>query len=200
VSRLRERAGRLGRSAILLAALVALPSATWLTAEGRGRGPIRSIAVLPVANLTGEPRHDHLAEALGEMTVNDLGRLLSTRTERLRVLPRTAAAAYRDTAKPATLVAGELGVDGLLETSLLHADGQVRFSAELVDGRSGAVVWAQEVDGPEREFMALQDDLVFGLAAYLGLAPRPVDLPLAGHHQGPAPGGTSVQPEPDRHP
>ena len=198
--RLREGAGRLGRGAILLAALVALPSATWLTAEGRGRGPIRSIAVLPVANLTGDPRHDHLAEALGEMTVNDLGRLRRSRTELLRVLPRSAASVYRATAKPATLVASELGVDCLLETSLLHADGQVRFAAELVDGRSGAVVWAHEVDGPVSEFMALQDDLVFGLAAHLGLAPQAVDLPLAGRHVGLAPGAPAVQAQPDRRP
>jgi DNA-binding winged helix-turn-helix (wHTH) protein/TolB-like protein len=176
--------GQVGRGALILAVLVTLPAASWLVGQGHGHaaGPIRSLAVLPVTNLTGDARHDHLAEALGEMTVNDLGRLQRTRSAPFRVLPRSAALSYRATTKRHALVGGELAVDGLVEASILQADGRLRLSAVLVDVRSGAVAWAQELEGGPEEFMELQDDLVFGLATHLGLQPGPDDLPLAGRH------------------
>jgi DNA-binding winged helix-turn-helix (wHTH) protein/TolB-like protein len=179
--------GRLGRGALVLGVLVLLPAATWLAGQGRGHGAMRSLAVLPVANLTGDARHDHLADTLGEMTINDLGRLRWSRQEPLRVLPRSATAGYRAAPVTSSRAAGELGVDGLLEAALLQAEGRVRISALLVDARSGAVVWAHEVEGAADAFMALQDELVFALAGHLGLQLGPGDLPLAGQRSAGSP-------------
>lgn len=140
----------------------------WLNSgdPARAAGPIRSLAILPVANLTGDPRHDHVAEALGEMMVNDLGR-----RRELQVVSRGSARRFSGSPLSARAIGRDLEVDGLLESAVIRADDRVRITAELVDTRSERLVWAEVFEGDACDFMELQDLVAEAVAEALGLGP-----------------------------
>jgi TolB-like protein len=157
--------------ATAFALVVLLPAATVLSHPRQGGMKFASVALLPVTNLTGDPGNDQLAEALGEMTSNDLGRLRQARLGKLRVLPVGAAGREAGGPRLAASTGRALGVDGVLETNVLKADDRVRIGARLIDTRTGALAWAHELEGEAGAFLALQDDLVLALAVFLELEP-----------------------------
>lgn len=121
---------------------------------------IESLAVLPLANRCAEPGQDFFVDGMTDALIAELSRL-----QALRVISLTSVMRYRDTVKPATEVAAELGVDALVEGSVMVVDGRVRVQARLVDAATDQHVWACEYDRPAADVLALHSDMARAIAA-----------------------------------
>jgi len=99
---------------------------------------IGSLAVLPLHNLTGDPEQDYYVDGLQDLLISELSQLSG-----LRVTSRQSTKRYRDSQLPATDIAQELGVDALVEGSLLRDGSKIEVSLQLIDGRSDEHLWAE---------------------------------------------------------
>ena len=93
-------------------------------------GQIRSVAVLPFENLSGDREQEYFADGMTEQLIADLARIPG-----LRVISRTSVMQYRNAPKPAATIVKELGVDSLVEASVARAANSVRITAKLIRGR-----------------------------------------------------------------
>jgi len=123
-------------------------------------GPqIRSLAVLPFDNLMQDPEQDYFVEGMHEALITDLSKIGA-----LRVISRTSAMRYAGTDKSLPEIARELDVDALIEGSVLRADGQVRITAQLIDGETGAHLWAESYDRELEDVLALLSEVAREIA------------------------------------
>ncbi len=129
---------------------------------------IRSIAVLPLENLSGDPGQDYLADGMTEELIADLGQV-----SELRVLSRTSMMTYKGTKKRVPEIARELGVDGVVEGSVLREGNQVRVTAELIDGRTDRHVWARTYQRDLTSVLALQGDVAKAIAEEVSIQVTP---------------------------
>jgi TolB-like protein len=123
-----------------------------------------SIAVLPFANLSGDPQQEYFSDGITDDLVTDLSRVPG-----LFVTDRSSTFAYKG--KPAKVqeVGRELGVKYVLEGSARKAADRVRINVQLVDASTGNQVWSQRYDKQLHDIFALQDEIVQGLVATLKL-------------------------------
>ena len=138
----RPRAVRRGLVAGAAAVVVLIVLAvSWL------RGPqvetpqaeaIRSLAVLPLSNLTGDPEQGYYVDGIQDLLITELSQLPG-----LRVTSRQSTKRYRDSHLPATDIAKELGVDALVEGSLLREGSKIEVTIQLIDGRRDEHLWAE---------------------------------------------------------
>ena len=98
---------------------------------------LRSIAVLPLANLSGDSRQEYFADGITEELINDLGQVST-----LRVISLTSSLSYRGTHKNLPEIARELKVRGVVEGGVLREGDQVHVSVQLIDVRKDRLVWA----------------------------------------------------------
>ncbi len=156
--RVSGRDGLLAVTAILLAAGATL----WFNVGGlRDRvfarnqiGPIHSIAVLPLANLSGDPSQDYYADGMTDELITALARNRS-----LRVVSRTSAMQYKGVNKPLRDIAQALGVDGILEGSVNRSTNHVHINLQLIYARTDTHVWAQSYDRDLRNALSLPEEL-----------------------------------------
>jgi TolB-like protein/Tfp pilus assembly protein PilF len=120
---------------------------------------MRSLAVLPLQNLSGNPDQEYLADGMTEALIANLGK-----TNTLRVISRTSIMQYKGTKKSLPQIASELGVDAVVEGSVLESGDRVRVTAQLIDARSDRHVWADTYDRNFRDVLSLQDDVAFAIA------------------------------------
>jgi TolB-like protein/DNA-binding winged helix-turn-helix (wHTH) protein len=99
---------------------------------------IRSLAVLPLKNLTGDPEQDYYVDGLQDILITELSRIRG-----LRVTSRQSTTRYRDSELPATDIAGQLGVDAIVEGSLLREGNRIEVTVQLIDGQSDESLWAE---------------------------------------------------------
>ncbi len=139
-------------------------------AGGRAGQRFRSIAVLPLANLSGDAGQDFLAAGLHEALITDLAQLRGLD----RVIARGSVARFAGTGKPPREVARELGVDALITGSVLRSGDRVRITAQLVGADSDAQLWAERYERDLRDVLALENDVVAAItrAISLKLTPR----------------------------
>src|SRR5712692_4445617 len=114
-----------------------------------------SIAVLPFANLSGDPEQEYFSDGITEELITGLSRLSG-----LFVIARTSVFTYKGRAVKVQEVGQELGVRYVLEGSVRKANDQVRITAQLVDATAGHHLWAERYDRPFKDIFALQDDVV----------------------------------------
>jgi TolB-like protein/tetratricopeptide (TPR) repeat protein len=158
----------------VLAAITGL--AAWLLA-GRVHQPssprpateIRSIAVLPLEDMSGDADQDYFADGMTEQLIADLATIRG-----LRVISRTSVMHYKTARKPAPAIAQELRVDGLIEGSLMRAGEKVRITAKLIEGVSGEVIWIQNFERDLRDVLTLQREVarVIGRKVNMTLTPQ----------------------------
>jgi TolB-like protein/tetratricopeptide (TPR) repeat protein len=149
-----------------LAVAVALPVAAlvlvrlWPTTSRQAAPPpIRSLAVLPFDNIMKDPAQDYFVEGVHEAVLTDLARLGG-----VRVISRTSVMRYRDAGKPVREVARELGVDAVVEGSVLRSGDRVRVTAQLVRGATDEHLWARSYDRDVRDVLALLSDVSGAIA------------------------------------
>ncbi len=137
---------------------------------------IRSLAVLPLANLSGDPEQEHLADGMTESLIGELAKIRS-----LRVTSRTSIMQYKTARKPLPEIARGLKVDGIIEGSVVREGDRVRVTAQLIDGRHDHLVWVDRYERDVRGILALQSEIARTIPKQirLQLTPREEEL-LAG--------------------
>src|SRR6266446_9018760 len=109
-------------------ALVLTASLFWvLYSKNESFPKIRSLAVLPMENLSGDASQDHFADGMTDQLIANLGQISA-----LRVISRTSVMTYKGVRKPLAQIAGELNVDAVVEGSALRSGDQVRITAQLI--------------------------------------------------------------------
>ena len=116
--------------------------------------PIRSIAVLPLQNLSGDPAQDFFADGMTEQLITELSRIQS-----LRVVSHTSVMEYKGTKKHLPQIARELGVDGVLEGSVIRENDQVRVTVQLLDGPRDRHIWSEAYERPLHGILSLQREV-----------------------------------------
>ncbi len=146
----------LGTLVVLVAVVVGLNRAgLWQPWGGGGRPPrVESIAVLPLANLSGDPQQEYFADGMTEALITGLSQISA-----LKVISRTSAMRYKGTNKPLPEVARELGVDAVVEGSVLRSGQRVRITAQLIHGETDRHLWAKSYERDLSDILALQSEL-----------------------------------------
>jgi TolB-like protein len=126
--------------------------------------PIRSLAVLPLTNLTGDPEQAYYVDGLQDILITKLSRVPG-----LRVTSRQSTKRYRGSDLTTVDIAGELGVDALVEGSLLKTGANIELTVQLIDGRNDAHLWAQQYSSDSSHVF----DLISDIALAIGLEISP---------------------------
>jgi TolB-like protein/DNA-binding winged helix-turn-helix (wHTH) protein/Flp pilus assembly protein TadD len=144
-----------------LALLLSLPVlAVWLL-RSRGSAPtgIRSLAVLPLENLSGDASQNYFADGMTDELITDLAQISA-----LRVISRTSVMVYKGAHKPLPQIARELNVDAVVEGSVLRSGDQVRITAQLIEASTDKHLWSQSYEGELRDTLALQSRVASAIA------------------------------------
>jgi TolB-like protein/DNA-binding winged helix-turn-helix (wHTH) protein/Tfp pilus assembly protein PilF len=122
-------------------------------------GRMRSLAVLPLDNLSRDPQQEYFAEGLTEALITILAKI-----GELRVVSRTSAMQYKGVHKPLREIARELEVDAIVEGTVLRSGHRVRITAQLIDASREAHMWAESYERNLRDVLALQSELAQAIA------------------------------------
>ena len=122
--------------------------------QDEARASIRSIAVLPLENLTGDPAQAYFVEGMTEALITGLARIGS-----LRVTSRTTMLQYTGTTLSLPEIAQELGVDALVEGSIMIDGQRVRITVQLIDARNDQHLWADQFDRDLGDVLNLQSEV-----------------------------------------
>lgn len=123
--------------------------------EGQAR---ISIAILPFANLTGDPARAYLGEAMAEELINT-----SARVRWLDVASRTSTFAFKDRQVDVRQIARDLDADAVLEGSIRRAGERIRVTAQFVDGRTGRHLWSDSFDCSGADLSNVQDEITVAI-------------------------------------
>ncbi len=129
-----------------------------------GRDVIRSIAVLPLDNVSKDPTQEYFADGMTEALISDLSRIKA-----LRVISRTSAMKYKGAQKALPDIARELNVDAILEGSALLIGNRVRISVQLVSARADETLWADRYDRSLEDVLGLQSEVAESVAREIAI-------------------------------
>ena len=122
-----------------------------------------SIVVLPFTNLSGDPSQDYFADGITENLTTDLSRIRNS-----FVIARNTAFTFKGKNIDVKEISKELGVRYVLEGSVQRDQNRVRVNAQLIDGKTGAHLWADRFEEDVADVFKLQDQVVARLANTLG--------------------------------
>ena len=150
----------IGNKTLAVIALLAVIAAAW-SWWGRpsSAGPITSIAVLPLENLMGDPDQDYFVDGMHDALITELSRINA-----LTVISRNSAMYYKDKDIRTPEIARQLNVDAVVEGSVFKAEGQVRITAQLIDGRTDKHLWANDYSRALTDIIALQKSIASAIA------------------------------------
>jgi serine/threonine protein kinase/tetratricopeptide (TPR) repeat protein len=132
----------------------------------RFRAPrIRSLAVLPFANLSGDPNQDYFADGMTEALITDLGQI-----QALRVISRTSVMPFKATRKSLVDIARELRVDGIVEGSVSRSDGLALVTARLVYGPSDSQLWSKTYQRELQNVLVMQGEVAGAIVGEIKIA------------------------------
>jgi len=133
---------------------------------------IRSVAVLPLENLSADPEQEYFADGLTESLITSLARISA-----LRVISRTTAMHYKKARRPLPEIARELHVDGIVEGTVLRSGDRVRISAQLINAQTDGHVWAECYERDLHDILALQSEVARAIAGEIQITLIPQPLP-----------------------
>ena len=168
----RSRRPRASMVATGLAVLSLAGGGALILAKGLGdsaRLPIRSLAVLPLANLSGDSAQQSFVDGMHDVLITELARFPD-----LSVISRTSVLQYKETKKTLPEIASELHVDAIVEGAVVREGGRVRITAQLVRGSSDQHVWAERYERDVREVLVLQGDIAQAIAREVRVAAGPL--------------------------
>ncbi len=138
---------------------------------GEGSSPPRSeialptrLAVLPLVNISPDPKDEYIADGLTEELTSALSKL-----RELRVIARTSVGQYKSTSKPVSQIGAELGVGSILEGSVRKAGHRLRITLQLIDVDSQEHLWAESYDRQLSDVFAIQTEIAEQTAGALQL-------------------------------
>jgi TolB-like protein/DNA-binding winged helix-turn-helix (wHTH) protein len=161
----------LGIGALLIAAMGIVPGNIFHRLSIRSRTPqIRSIAVLPLKNLSDDPSQKYFAYGMAEELIADLSQMRA-----LRVVSHTSVLRYENSDKTVPQIAQELGVDAVIEGTVQRSADRVRITAQLIYGPNDAHVWARTYDRDLRDVLSLQSTVAKEITDEIRLDMAPAD-------------------------
>jgi TolB-like protein/DNA-binding winged helix-turn-helix (wHTH) protein/thioredoxin-like negative regulator of GroEL len=138
----------------------------WL--RRRSNPSIRSLAVLPLENLSGDPQQEYFADGMTEELIARLAQL-----QNMRVISRTSVMQYKGAKKRLPEIASELHVDAVVEGSVVRAGQQVRITAQLLDATRDQHLWAQSYQRESGDVLVLQSELSRAIAQEIAVKLTP---------------------------
>ncbi len=170
----RQYAGR--NTALAIAGTIVLALVVWAVTKTLGDGQvgpagnIESLAVLPLENLMGDTAQQYFVDGMTEALISDLAKVRA-----LTVISRTSIMRYKGVERPLPEIAGELGVDAVIEGSVLRAGGRVRISVQLIDGVTDRHMWAENYERDLTDILVLQSEVAKAVAREIQVALTPLD-------------------------
>jgi TolB-like protein/DNA-binding winged helix-turn-helix (wHTH) protein/Tfp pilus assembly protein PilF len=126
---------------------------------------VRSIVVLPFANMSSDPEQDYFADGMTEALTTDLAKIKS-----LRVISRTSAMHFKGTKQPLPEIARQLGADAVIEGAVVRKDEKIRVTTQLIDGTTDHHIWAETYERNQADILALQSDISRAIARQVNVA------------------------------
>ena len=169
----KPRAGRRSTWKWVALAIVIVIAAVWAYLVARAIRPpsIRSIAVLPLDNYSGDPKQEYFAEGMTDELTADLASI-----SQLRVISRGSAMQFKGDHRPPTPeIAKTLNVDAVVEGSVFRSGDTVRITAELIDARADKNLWSNKFERNSRDVLALQDELASAIAREINIRLTPAE-------------------------
>ena len=155
---------------------IATPVRAWRWGEGvraevkAQADDLPSIAVLPFTNMSNDPEQEYFSDGISEDIITDLSKIAG-----LMVIARNSSFAYKGRTVDIRAVGRELGVTSVLEGSIRRAGNRVRITAQLIDARSGAHLWAERYDRDLTDIFAVQDEVTMQIVGALKVTLRPTE-------------------------
>ena len=154
---------------LLIMALAVLVILSVFFFRWRSHAPaIRSLAVLPLENLSGDVSQNYFSDGMTDELITDLAQISA-----LRVISRTSVMVYKGAHKPLPQIARELNVDAVVEGTVLRAGDRVRITAQLIDAATDKHLWSQSYEGELRDTLALQDRVARAIAEQIQINVTP---------------------------
>ncbi|MEK6323140.1 MAG: protein kinase [Acidobacteriota bacterium] len=148
---------------IVVLALIAIAAIVYALIPRSGpstvRFEIKSLAVLPLENLSGDPAQEYFADGMTEAIISNLGRIRA-----LKVISRTSVMRYKGSPKSLPEIARELNVDAVIEGSVQRSGGRVRVTAQLIHAATDAHLWASDYDRDLTDVLKLQSEVARAVA------------------------------------
>jgi len=151
-----------------LALVLALALSWFLYSQSQSSSKIRSLAVLPLENLSGDASQDYFTDGMTDALITDLGQISA-----LRVISRTSAMAYKRVHKPLSEIARELNVEAVVEGTVLRSGERVRITAQLIQVPTEKHLWAQSYEGDLQDTLALQNSVARAIAEQIQVTLKP---------------------------
>jgi TolB-like protein/DNA-binding winged helix-turn-helix (wHTH) protein/tetratricopeptide (TPR) repeat protein len=156
---------------ITIAAVVVLASVFALWFNRTHQPPplqIRSLAVLPLENLSGDAQQDYFADGMTDQLITDLAQIRA-----LRVISRTSVMAYKGARKSLPEIARELSVDAVVEGTVLRSGDRVRITAQLIQAPADKNLWAETYEGNVRDTLVVQTKVAQAIAEHIRIELTP---------------------------
>jgi TolB-like protein/DNA-binding winged helix-turn-helix (wHTH) protein/Flp pilus assembly protein TadD len=150
---------RVAAGAAVAIAVAVLAWGIWRYRVRVGDPPIRSLAVLPLVNLSNDPQQEYFVEGMTDELITTLAKISG-----LRVISRTSVVRYRNAHEPVTAIGRELGVDAIIEGTVLRSDGKIRITAQLIHAATDRHLWAESYERDLRDVFALQAEVARAIA------------------------------------
>jgi len=145
--------------ALVLAIGAVLVSVPALTHRAAVTPSVRSVAVLPLANFSGDPTQEYFVDGMTDELITDLAKIGA-----LRVISRTSVMRYKGTSKSLPEIARELNVDGIVEGSVTRSGQHVRITAQLLYGPTDKHLWAETYERDLGDVLGLQSEVAQAIA------------------------------------
>lgn len=129
---------------------------------------IRSLAVLPLVNLSGDASQEYFSDGMTDELIAELGQI-----GELRVTSRTSVMTYKGVRKPLPRIARELNVDAVVEGTALRSGSRIRITAQLIQASDDKHLWAQSYEGDLRDTLALQNKVAREIAGQIRIKLNP---------------------------
>ena len=137
-----------------------------------------TIAVLPLANHSGDPNQDFLAQGMTQALIADLAQI-----KRLHVISRTSVRAYDGSNKSLPQIADELGADVIVEGALVRVGDQLRVSVQLIDGARDHHLWTATYDRVLNDILSIERELSAEIAGQIRAALLPIEQARIRDHE-----------------
>ena len=166
-----------GALALFTVAVVGLGWFYWRRRPTTPVGPvIRSLAVLPLQNLSADPSQEYFADGMTEELIGQLSKIHG-----LRVISRTSAMHFKNTQLSVPEIAKTLGADAIVEGSVIREGSQVRVHAQLIRGATDEHIWAGEYEREYQSILVIQEDVARTIAQHIEISLTPQEqVDLAG--------------------
>ncbi len=129
---------------------------------------IRSVAVLPLTNLSRDPEHEYFADGMTEALICDLAKLRA-----VKITSRTSVMRYKGSTMPLPQIADELNVDAVVEGSVIRVGPRVRITAQLIHAASDTHLWAESYDRDFEDVLLVQSEIAHAIAREIHAAVTP---------------------------